>query len=463
MRVFPSHLFRTSCLSKRSVSTTIHAASTTSIPVVWIENGTFFRDHPASNPNVELNPSMFPSLNFSLSYAGQGEHKHDYWCIIGPSNSGKTTFLEILRGLHVCVPPTARSFPYLATLGKDKSQREQREAILRNPLRAIQYVGFNGKADTLGGATARGAYLSARYESRREETDWSLENYLRGHTSLNPMEDSTWKTLKRDDEVRFARVVKQLDLGKLLALPVGNLSNGQSRRARIARALLSRPKVILLDEPFLGLDPMTQKSLSQLLWTMSRRAGPQLVLAIQDQDKVPWWITRLLCLDQNLKVKFQGPVAEVREQASKIGMNIEIQRDRPEAYRPYKVGLISSRSKTLDADEEQEDEILQELEELRDMEDTEDVEGLEQGDETERQFKWRSRRLRWYYVEKELRVPDEERETKEPIVQMSGAKVSYGDRTVLGDWKQSVNGQEKEGLWWNIYPGDRWGVFGPNG
>ena len=45
-------------------------------------------------------------------------------------------------------------------------------------------------------------------------------------------------------------VTTQLGLGDLLTLPVGNLSNGQTRRARIARALLERPEILLLDEPF---------------------------------------------------------------------------------------------------------------------------------------------------------------------------------------------------------------------
>ena len=51
----------------------------------------------------------------------------------------------------------------------------------------------------------------------------------------------------------------------------------------------------------------------------------------------------------------------------------------------------------------------------------------------------------------------------EPLVEMSGVIVKYGDKQVLGDWIQIIDGQPKKGLWWRICRGQRWGVFGPNG
>ncbi len=53
--------------------------------------------------------------------------------------------------------------------------------------------------------------------------------------------------------------------------------------------------------------------------------------------------------------------------------------------------------------------------------------------------------------------------SKEILIDMEGVKIKYGQRIILGDWTQKVNGRNKEGLWWRVRRGQRWGLFGPNG
>jgi ABC-type cobalamin/Fe3+-siderophores transport system ATPase subunit len=55
--------------------------------------------------------------------------------------------------------------------------------------------------------------------------------------------------LSDEDKALFDTLVKEMDLERLLDLPLIALSNGQTRRARIARAVLAKPEIILLDEP----------------------------------------------------------------------------------------------------------------------------------------------------------------------------------------------------------------------
>ena len=209
-------------------------------PIIQVENGTFYRSYPLlKGPGHLSNPSMFPGLTFSLS---SSPVKPQHWAILGPSSSGKTSLLEILRGHHLCIPPTARSFPYLST-----PALQLRDHYLRNPSRAIQYVGFSTEGLGANRPAARGAYLSARYESRREDTDFSVSDYLTGNVKLNPSEQKVEDGI---DDVSLNRVIEDLNLRALINMTMGNLSNGQTRRAKIAKALLSKPLVLLLDEPF---------------------------------------------------------------------------------------------------------------------------------------------------------------------------------------------------------------------
>ena len=72
---------------------------------------------------------------------------------------------------------------------------------------------------------------------------------------------------------RLAELSKLLDLDGLLKRTVGKLSGGQRRRIDIARALLHRPEVLILDEPTTGLDPQTRRMIWNVTETLRRDEG----------------------------------------------------------------------------------------------------------------------------------------------------------------------------------------------
>ncbi|KAL9035380.1 MAG: hypothetical protein Q9214_006608, partial [Letrouitia sp. 1 TL-2023] len=257
-----------------------------STPIVSIKNGTFYRRYPSTTAQDDpTNKPMYPNLTFSLP---SSPPEPENWAVVGPSG---TTFLEILRGQHLCFPPNARSFPFLSS-----EEIARKDHHLRVPARALQYVGFSEDRGEIGQAGTRGAYLSARYESRREETDFSLLDYLKGNTELNPSESHE---AIAHDEGSLTNTIEKLKLGPLLEMPVGNLSNGQTRRARVARALLGKPE--------------NTKDIAFLLGGLAKANTPRLVLSLRPQDPLPKWITHLLRLSSDFEVIFKGPRAEVRK------------------------------------------------------------------------------------------------------------------------------------------------------
>lgn len=400
-------------------------------PIVRIENGTFYRHHPNSHlAATQSNPALFPDLNFKLSSFSSTP---EYWSIIGPSNSGKTTFLQILRGQHLSIPPTARTHPYL-----ESEEIERRDHGLRVPNRAIRHVGFDGEQGIGGGGgqVPQSAYLSARYESRREDTDFSVLEYLKGNTSLNPLQDIGGHKIS---PFSLGRVITDLRLGDLIHMPVSNLSNGQTRRARIAKALLSEPEVLLLDEPFMGLDPPTLLSLSPMLFGLAEKNSPRLVLTGRPQDPIPEWITHLVYLRGNCEVAFQGPKEEVlydlKSSVSEVsGGNPSSEFHMP-AHSMHEVGRSLTSNGIVQPEPfkprtGKHDSNQASTPSSRDGYKMEDSEPLEIG---------------------------------EPLVEMEGARVTYGTKSVLGNWTQEVNGSPKDGLWWTVRRGERWGIFGPNG
>ncbi|KAL2827529.1 P-loop containing nucleoside triphosphate hydrolase protein [Aspergillus cavernicola] len=394
------------------------AVSTSAPPLIRIQDATFYENYPtAENEAKRQNPPLVPDLSFTLP-SGPTEGGLEHWAVIGAA--GRTQFLEVLRGRHICIPPTARSYPYLLT--DDIAKKNLR---LRHPSNAIQYIGFSGEGSGAIGGT-RGAYLSARYESLREETDWTVHQYLKGQTSLNPLEEEREGNVR--DEKLFLQVVAELHLEELLEMPVANLSNGQTRRARIAKALLSKPELLLLDDAFMGLDPATARSISNLLHRLASKSDPRLVLSLRPQDTIPDWITHILVLGNSNRIVAQGTRSHMKDVFNMWGKMARI-RNTHKNNKEHKE-LAEKTKSDLDAGH------------------------------LDPQLLWDLQ-----LVPQDKPTPTQELPPPggEPLVEMDGVRVQYGDKVVLGDWNQHVREKEREGLHWTVRRGQRWAILGANG
>lgn len=96
---------------------------------------------------------------------------------------------------------------------------------------------------------------------------------------------------------RTSELVSQLELGEFLSTPVRQLSLGQRMRAEVAAALLHSPRLIILDEPTIGLDVLSKQRLREFLIGERVRHGTTLLLTTHDMGDVERLCDRVLVID----------------------------------------------------------------------------------------------------------------------------------------------------------------------
>lgn len=107
---------------------------------------------------------------------------------------------------------------------------------------------------------------------------------------------------------RTEELVERLELAELLGTPVRQLSLGQRMRAEVAAALLHSPRLVVLDEPTIGLDVLSKQRLREFLVAERRTHGTTLLLTTHDMGDVERLCDRVLLVDRGSLV-FDGTLA----------------------------------------------------------------------------------------------------------------------------------------------------------
>jgi ABC-2 type transport system ATP-binding protein len=108
---------------------------------------------------------------------------------------------------------------------------------------------------------------------------------------------------------RIAELAEELDLGALLDRPSGNLSAGQKTRVALAKALINRPEVLLLDEPTASLDPDTGDQVRSWLERYRDQSGCTILLASHNMAEVERMCSDVLMMKQGRIVDRGSPAA----------------------------------------------------------------------------------------------------------------------------------------------------------
>ncbi|CAB4592463.1 unannotated protein [freshwater metagenome] len=217
--------------------------------------------------------------------------------IIGPSGSGKTTLLRILLG------------ELRPTIGRRTSDSSSEVVV---------------------------GYVPQLDPSERSFPLTVEEMVLLGRSAFSRRRP--W--FDRSERAETRAILDRLGIGQLSQRRLDELSGGQFQRALIARALLSRPRLLLLDEPTSGIDLNTRQSVLKLIDEL-RTDGYAVVVTTHDLNWVAAHLPRIVCLNGRI-VADGAPLDILNEDvvAATYGarMDVFVHNGRPVVVDPERMG-----------------------------------------------------------------------------------------------------------------------------
>jgi zinc transport system ATP-binding protein len=212
----------------------------------------------ASNINFQYNGNpVLENVSFSI---GSGE----YWGMIGPNGGGKTTLIKILLGL---IEPDFGEIRIFGTpLNKFKNH------------------------SILGYVPQKVAHGDRSFPATVEEVVWTGRSARAG----------LFKAYQPSDYRAVSKALKIAGISNLKNRRIGDLSGGQRQRVFIARALAGEPKILILDEPTVGVDISAQEKFYSFIADLNKSYGMTILFISHDIDVIAHEVSSVMCLNRTL-------------------------------------------------------------------------------------------------------------------------------------------------------------------
>jgi manganese/zinc/iron transport system ATP- binding protein len=189
--------------------------------------------------------------------------------VVGPNGAGKTTLLKAMLGL---VKPVSGE-----VLIRGRPYPENRKAVA--------------------------------YVPQRGSVDWDFPTTVLDLVLMGTYGRLGWfRRPHRAEKELAADALNRVGMGGFVGRQIGQLSGGQQQRSFLARALVQQADVYILDEPFQGVDAVTERAVVDILRGL-RSQGKTVLVVHHDLHTVPEYFDQVTLL--NVRVIASGPVGEV--------------------------------------------------------------------------------------------------------------------------------------------------------
>lgn len=208
--------------------------------------------------------------------------------LIGPNGGGKTTLLQIILGL---IKPDRGQ---VQVFGRPAGHHKNKGLIGYLPQRAFADLSFP--------VTVFDVVMMGRYPKI-----------------------GLWRRASSEDRGQVLEKLQAVGMHHLRDRPIGHLSGGEQQRVFIARALVSDPQMLLLDEPTAGVDTKAQDAFYQLLGRLKETLSLTIVLVSHDIGVIPYHTDEIACLNQKLHLHGKCPEVLDSEDLKKVyGCEVEM-------------------------------------------------------------------------------------------------------------------------------------------